>query len=494
MSTRPLRFLHISDLHFRAGPGRTGTLHDLDSVLRRAVLDDVREQVERGHTIDGILVSGDVGFAGKPADYELALKWFAALATTAGCDRAAVWMVPGNHDVDRSVVQDSKALISLRKELRTCDRQEIDDILRQWLTGSDGALVLKPLDAYIDFSAKFGCRVTASLPYWEKFNKLNDGWMLRVRGMTSPLISDSSDSDEANKLVLGRMQCIEMPQDGVVTLMMCHHPMEWLRDGSAVGDVITNHAPVQLYGHIHRERVQVHGPSLRLVAGALQPERGEGGWNPGYNYLGLQMGSTSGVPHLLVDVESRVWNEMGQRFVPGVVGDALGAGPRQYALPVRARPPVRPADDIGPGAAHLTLAPVSPATQLQSGHSTEPDAIDHGERGNTAALLKQADMTMFLVDGAPSASEARAVNPIQALLYRYLTLPHRHRATVAQVLDLVRDEDDGVRDAELASLYFERASTSGRLADLWHEVEIRHADATPTSINPFAPESRGDES
>jgi hypothetical protein len=96
---------------------------------------------------------------------------------------------------------------------------------------------------------------------------------------------------------------------------------------------------------------------------------------------------------------------------------------------------------------------------------------------------------MISSDGGtlPLTQGGSPVDHIRRLVYRYVTLSHRHRLAVAQVLDLVRDEDDGVRDAELVERYFARAKSAGRLADVWWEVESRHADPAPARDNPFLP-------
>lgn len=464
-----LRFIHLSDLHFRFGPGRTGTLHDRDATLRVAIGDDIRRRRDRdGWTADGLLVSGDVAYAGRAEEYAMALAWFRDVAEIAGCAPEAVWMVPGNHDIDRSIVERSPALQAFRREVRACPRDEIDDVLRRWMTSTEATLLFAPLAAYNDFAAAFGCRVGAENPFWERPFLLNDGSTLRLRGMTSVLGSDGSDSDESNRLVIGSMQWGQMSASGTTTLVMCHHPPEWIRDAQAFDDALPPSAPVQIFGHMHRQRVRTLNNSLRLFSGAAQPDRSEKGWHPLFNLLTLSVDGAGNDRRLRVGVEMRTWAEEAQAFVDAPVGDARSSGSRTFEFALEEwYPPtstvVRPARDVAHGGQIRT------AGGFDGGGAPDPAEVDNAMHGL----------------GAPSSNRRQTVDPIRALVYRYLTLPHRDRVAVAQLLDLVRDEDDGMRDAELVEHYFARARSAGKLADVWRAVEAHHADSSRDGDNPF---------
>src|SRR4029078_7812064 len=56
-----IRILHLSDLHFRAGPG--GTTWDSATVLGRLVA-DTAALAGKGHKADLVVITGDVAFAG----------------------------------------------------------------------------------------------------------------------------------------------------------------------------------------------------------------------------------------------------------------------------------------------------------------------------------------------------------------------------------------------------------------------------------------------
>lgn len=74
----------FSDLHFRARP--SDTKYDRDREIRRVLEDDavrVVGVVGDAGCVDAIVVSGDVGDAGQPADYQIAQAWLTRLSSDA---------------------------------------------------------------------------------------------------------------------------------------------------------------------------------------------------------------------------------------------------------------------------------------------------------------------------------------------------------------------------------------------------------------------------
>ncbi|MDG4597525.1 MAG: metallophosphoesterase [Candidatus Contendobacter sp.] len=98
---RPIRILHLSDIHFRADKA-----WDVDPVLR-ALTKFITEEVKNGLIPDLVAITGDLAFAGTSDEYQLARNWldqqlWPALPKDFPQDR--LLLVPGNHDVDRKKV------------------------------------------------------------------------------------------------------------------------------------------------------------------------------------------------------------------------------------------------------------------------------------------------------------------------------------------------------------------------------------------------------
>jgi hypothetical protein len=95
-------------------------------------------------------------------------------------------------------------------------------------------------------------------------------------------------------------------EDGVVHLVMSHHPFSWLKNRQAFEDRLNAVAQVQLFGHEHTRRVEEGKYYLRIRAGALQPDRDDREWKPGYNWMEISIGSAGDKRHLSV----RLWVRM----------------------------------------------------------------------------------------------------------------------------------------------------------------------------------------
>src|SRR4029077_2534963 len=111
--------------------------------------------------------------------------------------------------------------------------RELNQILAD---GREGPELLEPLQAYLDFAAQFGCEFDPARPYWEIDLPINERLVARVRGLTSVLVSDAND--RADCLLLSGMQTssIARREPGVLSISLCHHPFEWLLDGSEQRD------------------------------------------------------------------------------------------------------------------------------------------------------------------------------------------------------------------------------------------------------------------
>jgi hypothetical protein len=88
-------WLHISDFHIREGDP-----YDRDVVLR-ALVKSVQAFRKQGRVPDVIFATGDIASKGKVQEYALATTFFDTLLAAAGLARRHLFVIPGNHDVDR---------------------------------------------------------------------------------------------------------------------------------------------------------------------------------------------------------------------------------------------------------------------------------------------------------------------------------------------------------------------------------------------------------
>ena len=288
--------LHISDIHFKQT--EVGQPDDPNRALRNDMIRDVRRMRARiGRPADGILLSGDIAFAGKAAEYDYAYAWLEnELCPAAGCSIEDVFIIPGNHDVDRAA-EIGPAQIAARASLRLIAASDADAEYRKWMRDRTSAnVIFGPIENYNRFAAKFLCALRPYLdgdkpskergedlparPFARRDLRLNDRSTLRLWGFNTILISGADDA-EGLMLVDPAASQIEA-EDGVAHLVMCHHPFGWLKNRRALEDRLNAVAKIQLFGHEHTRRVDEGRRYLRIRAGALQPDRDDPEWKPGY--------------------------------------------------------------------------------------------------------------------------------------------------------------------------------------------------------------------
>lgn len=450
MATGSIILVHLSDIHFHKR--HSGGIYDLDADLRNEIERDAEQMYGQLGPVNGLLITGDIAFAGHQEEYAIALQWLQRLCGKLGCPPESIWTTPGNHDVDRSVVDGSYLLSALHQRLRPADPQKVDAELRGVLEDPEAApLLFRPIKNYLDFAAKFRCDIGPTALYWEHDLILNDGSTLRLRGLNSTLVSGKLDNDAENKLILGTLASTLKREDGVEYLTLCHHPPQWLRDQDVVETNLNARARIQLFGHKHVQKLDQINNTLRLTAGAVHPERAESGWQPRYNYLVVSVHNEGGGRKLDVTIYPRVWNDTFMRFITDYNG--AGSDHRLFSLPLE------------PWAPQVLPVSVPAPHTVQGLPRSEPTTSD---------------------DKGTESSGRSTMDPARTLTYRFLTLPYHERLAIAQKLHLLHDEDKSVQDedAELFKRFFRRAREGNILGQLWDEVESHHHDGRNPQ-NPF---------
>lgn len=286
-----MRILHLADIHFRS-PECLDPLTDPDVAFRSRLEADLVELCTKDNIgVDLILVGGDIAFKGDSAEYGVAKSWLLHLAEQCGCRPSAILTVPGNHDVDRSICS-NVAVSNVQQAIANAVSDEDRDyeMSRQLKDERSGADLFRPLDAYNQFAAQFDCSIYPRHPFWQKDLKLAEDVTLRIFGLTSVLISGAGGRDnEPGHLFLGSSQIVLNPQEDVLNLVLCHHPPSWFSDSTRADGIVNARAQLQFFGHEHKQRAQRPPEYFRFTAGAVNPDRREPHWDPGYNLVDLHV-------------------------------------------------------------------------------------------------------------------------------------------------------------------------------------------------------------
>ena len=273
-----LTWLHVSDLHF--GHGDAHYRFD-QSGVSSAIIRNAESMTKRIGPPDLILVTGDIAFSGQPAQYQQAKEWLGRLMAAVG-GTPRIFLVPGNHDVDRKLTMKTSAA-ALHQVLRA-EPRKLDELLHDH---TEMQTLWPKLRAYSEFATEVGSpSMSADKPFYVEDVSCRLGGKLRIAGLNTALLSFDND-DSPKNLSLGRGQLLkaieEQPTDALL-LVLEHHPQEWLLDGKALVAQLQQRAHIQFSGHVHNQHGVVHmpllgGSRLQFVAGAGHKDQSEEGYH-----------------------------------------------------------------------------------------------------------------------------------------------------------------------------------------------------------------------
>lgn len=415
--------LHISDIHFRA-PDCLNPALDPDRPYRTRLLQDVRDQVANLGPVTAVLVGGDIAFKGAPEEYQTAMTWLTELAAIAGCPMERVFVVPGNHDVDRAAIGRSAAVRNAQGAICQAQDGAREREFRTQISDPETAgTLLVPLVAYNDFAKVFNCQVF--LPdrlYWRQDLDLGGGVVLRIHGLTSTILSGRGGQDDTKgQLYLSPLQTVLDPVDDVANLVICHHPPDWFIDHEDADEAICNRAQIQLFGHKHRHRVTRDESYIRFNAGAVNPDRHEPGWQPGYNLIGVRVQGEGQGRKIVVEGHVRQWQSNPDQFIPVLVG---GRDVFRHEIAF-------------PGRVQAQPLPVTP----------EPVPVDLFEVSSDAEASMGASVTRNLV-------------------FRFWNLSISQRRDIAVRLGLITEDEMSLPEPERYGRALIRAGERGMLSQL----------------------------
>lgn len=306
-------WVHLSDLH--AGHGSPS--HQLDQHL---VLEQLRHDIEHRPpevpAPDVILITGDVASsAGSrgPGEYALARQWLHECARLLGLGPEAVFIVPGNHDVDRRVANKYPGLIeSLRSGSRSVDEVLASQKDRKALRRRFAAFESFATEfAHVDRDERFGLA-------WSHRYTGRDGLTVRLAGLNTALLSQ--DDRDSGALRLGKGQIVGAllepqfcPDDLVIAL--AHHSFSLLADGVEAERCLRNYVHIFLNGHMHRadSRLIARGggnEAVTITAGAVHGDENEA------VVYGYSFGAVFGKPGAALELRvwPRAWSRENQDF------------------------------------------------------------------------------------------------------------------------------------------------------------------------------------
>lgn len=426
--------LHISDIHFRAP--ECAQDNDPNRAYRTRMVQDAKTRARTLGGVDAVLVGGDIAFRGAPSEYAAAARWLEELARETGCPQERIFVVPGNHDVDRGRISSSRQIQYIHRAIKDAAPnvryRELQGLLAE---PPLGRALFEPLEAYNEFAARFNCQVYHERLAWKQDLVLEPGMTLRLHGLTSTLLSGAvthdGQDDKPQSLYLSPWQTALLdPDTNVVNLVMAHHPPDWLMDQDDVEDAVHGRAAIHLWGHKHRQRINKDEQYIRLAAGAVNPDAGEPSWHPAYNLIELSVNGTGLARELHLAVHMLEWQTNPERY--RARQDSLGR--EVFTHVIRC-----------PGEGHPVPSP--------------PSAVSMPE----AAVALAAH--------ASDVEAAMGEQTTRNLVIRWWNLPMGARRDIALRLKLISEEEIGLPEPERYARALMRAKERNQLEQVAEEID-----------------------
>jgi tetratricopeptide (TPR) repeat protein/predicted phosphodiesterase len=303
-----LTWLHLSDWHQRGKDFDRTFVRDkliADIINRKDISNDLAK-------IDFVIFSGDVTFSGKPEEYQAAKKeLFEPILNACGLGPERLFIVPGNHDIDRDKFDLLPAQLS--KSL------DSDTQAKDWLFDSKKRkAALEPFRAFANFVRRYTHQKNPSYSNIRQYEingkniallGLNSAWMCGRQKNSKDEINDKGVT------VVGEPQIHELMErisESDITIAVLHHPFSWLADfeSSQIERSLMARCDFILRGHQHEPKASlVHSPDgdcVVIPAGACYDRRipGDPRYANAYNFVHLNLENGRGVVFL------RCWNGM----------------------------------------------------------------------------------------------------------------------------------------------------------------------------------------
>ncbi len=323
MST--ITWLHLSDLHFKDTPTYR---YEADIVLQ-ALLRDVRKRMKDDDLgPDFIAVTGDIAFRGHSDEYALARRFFDDLLVATGLDKSRLFVVPGNHDIDRRVITGLVKAAANALTNRATVAQSLTNAAQR-------ALLFERLHNYMAFFNDY---------FAPALRLDNDNyfrvWPLEmaeqkvvVLGLNSAWLCYGGDED-FRRILLGEPQVIDAlkaAEKADIRIALLHHPFDWLLDFDRedVGSELRDGCHFILHGHLHKAQVRIEatleGETVIIPAGAAYESRE---YANSYNFVRLDLTDCRGAVYL------RRYNDKRREWVKDIESTGEERDGRfEFALP-----------------------------------------------------------------------------------------------------------------------------------------------------------------
>ena len=179
-------------------------------------------------------------------------------------------------------------------------------------------LLYRPFKNYYFFASTFDsiepmmakCLEEPNVPFDSEEHKMvmhytlsNVGeYQINLYGMNTALTSDwydINDEGKGHKLYLPKLAYNKyVEKEGQINILMMHHPVDRVKNGDEIKDILDKNYHIQIFGHLHSPASDCNSSinAIHILSGAFQPptEGSETDYYSVYNILELETATEAG--------------------------------------------------------------------------------------------------------------------------------------------------------------------------------------------------------
>jgi len=269
-----LNVFHVSDLHYTASP--TGQVRDAAVAAVQGILKLAADLKSKGILRQNVclFITGDLVFSGKkPSDgtesdfHAVQREFLKPLLEILEIGSERVFIVPGNHEVDRDVIAiDLQITAENFSQKRPCEADLHEDFRLK-------------LSSYFDFIEVQGYQSVTKQNPRMAILKIDDQPIVCLNGLAGSYSRNGSDDKGELFILPSEMggSFASIPEFSVVLL---HHPLSWFADkcGMDLKELLSARRCRLMTGHIHDhgvDWVETENGTLAVIQAGATAETGE---------------------------------------------------------------------------------------------------------------------------------------------------------------------------------------------------------------------------
>ncbi|KAA6332733.1 3' 5'-cyclic adenosine monophosphate phosphodiesterase CpdA [termite gut metagenome] len=316
-----IRFLQFSDIHFLF----CEDTEDEYAQMRIRFIEDLENVKKQLGVVDYVLICGDIACKGQKNEFNKAKIFIESVSKALEVDgnRPNIFLVPGNHDIDRQSYKATRDL--LRPSLLDKKNDEFLQAIKH--TEPDTLKILyAPLLAYNEFAQPYSIdEVSETIMigdidehyfdgknyYWKFCLGKESNYTVNLYGLNSTLTCDGKEAAKKDLKEGNHLTFLPKPAYNIQTysneinISMMHHPLDWLKDENHACTIFDDRFKLQFFGHMHVQNSQSN-KAVKIFSGAFQPEKEADikDCPPVFNVIKLDVEGAV----MIVELESRKWD------------------------------------------------------------------------------------------------------------------------------------------------------------------------------------------